>query len=79
LQGDIKEPKTKDALAILKNLGLSNKKTVIVINEKNDAITKSFRNIEKVKYILVNYLNPEDILNCDKIVFREDALSKINS
>lgn len=78
LQGELKAPKTKDALSILKNLGLDNKKTLVVLNEKNDAITKSFRNIAKVKYILVNYLNPEDVLNCDKIVIREDALQTIN-
>ncbi|MBR4634219.1 50S ribosomal protein L4 [bacterium] len=39
---------------------------------------KSFRNIAKVKYILVDYLNPRDVLHADKVVFLEKALAKIN-
>ncbi|MDR2541353.1 MAG: 50S ribosomal protein L4 [Candidatus Peribacteria bacterium] len=71
-------PKTKDALAILSALELSGKKTLLVMKEKNEGIEKSFRNIQKVKYLLLDYLNPKDLLNAEKVVFLEDALNALN-
>ena len=73
------QPKTKEALSILNNMGLSDKKVLLVMKDKNDWIEKSFRNISWVKYILVDYLNPYDLLNSDKVIFLEDALMCINA
>ena len=73
-----KEPKTKKAVEVIKNIGLDGKKLVVVLKEKNNVIEKSFRNIPGVKYLLVNYLNPYDILHADKIVFMKDALETLN-
>ena len=50
----------------------------MVLDSKNTGIEKSFRNIAKVKYIQVNYLNPRDVLHADKVVFLEKALDKLN-
>ena len=72
------EPKTKEAVSIVEKLGLSNQKVLLVLDSKNEWIEKSFRNIAKVKYILVDYLNPRDVLHADKVVFLEKALTKIN-
>ena len=72
------EPKTKNAVSIIEKLWLSNQKVLLVLDGKNDNIEKSFRNIAKVKYILVDYLNPRDVLHADKVVFLEKALEKIN-
>ena len=72
------EPKTKEAVSIVERLGLSNQKVLLVLDSKNEWIEKSFRNIAKVKYILVDYLNPRDVLHADKVVFLEKALAKIN-
>ncbi|MDR0650668.1 MAG: 50S ribosomal protein L4 [Candidatus Peribacteria bacterium] len=72
------QPKTKDAVAILNALDVTGKKTLLVMKAKNDGIEKSFRNIEKVKYLLLDYLNPYDLLNAEKVVFLEDALLALN-
>ena len=72
------QPKTKDALSILSNMGIQGQKTLLVMKSKNEGIEKSFRNIEKVKYLLLDYLNPRDLLNADKVVFLEDALTALN-
>jgi len=71
-------PKTKDALAILSALHIAGQRTLLVMKSKNDGIEKSFRNIEKVKYLLLDYLNPKDLLNAEKVVFLEDALQELN-
>ena len=73
----INTPKTKEAASIIKNIGLENKKALIVIADKDENIEKSFRNIDKVKYLRVDYLNPADVLGSDKIVFMESALAKL--
>ncbi|MDR0369496.1 MAG: 50S ribosomal protein L4 [Candidatus Peribacteria bacterium] len=72
------QPKTKDAIAILSSMGIQGQRTLLVMKEKNDGIEKSFRNIEKVKYLLLDYLNPRDLLNAEKVVFLEDALMTLN-
>ena len=75
---DKMEPKTKEAVAIVEKMGLANQKVLLVLDSKNEGIEKSFRNIAKVKYILVDYLNPRDVLHADKVVFLEKALTKLN-
>ncbi len=72
------QPKTKDAVAILQALGLTNKKVLLVMKTKQEGVEKSFRNIPKVKYLLLDYLNPRDVMNVDKVVFLEDALNALN-
>jgi ribosomal protein L4 len=49
------------------------------LNEKDENIVKSFRNINNVKYLLADYLNPKDLLEYDKVLFLESALNKINT
>ena len=75
---DLKEPKTKDAVEILTKIGINNDKILFVLNEKNINLIKSFRNLNNVKYLLADYLNPKDLLEYNKILFLESALKKIN-
>ncbi len=71
-------PKTKNAVEVLKNIGLKNEKVLIVYNEKDDNFIKSFRNLPKVKLIPVEGLNTYDILNADKVLILKSAAEKIN-
>lgn len=71
------EIKTKNAVNTLKNLELYSEKVLVVIPEKNDIVIKSFRNIANVKYLLVNYINPYDLLTHKKVLFFEDAIKKL--
>ena len=72
----LEEIKTKEIAKILAALP-TGKKTLIVLPEKDDVIYKSARNIAGVKVSLVNTLNVYDILNCDKMLVLQDAVSKI--
>lgn len=76
---ELKQPKTKQASEIINKLWLADKKVLFVISQKDENICKSFRNLEKVKYLLVDYLNPQDIMTCDKMLINEVALNKINT
>ena len=71
-------PKTKTAADILQKLGLQTKKVLFVMDDNNEAIKKSFRNLASVKYLHVDYLNPHDLMYSDKVIFTEASLAKIN-
>jgi large subunit ribosomal protein L4 len=70
--------KTKDAIAMLQNIGLTSKKTLVVIPQKDASLERSLRNIPKVKTILAAYINPVDLLQYDKILVVDSALNVID-
>lgn len=72
----LEQPKTKDIVNILKNLDAS-KKALIVIDEKDENIIKSVRNISGVDTTLVNTLNVYDILNHDTFIITKNAVTKV--
>jgi large subunit ribosomal protein L4 len=72
------KPSTKDALTLLAKMGDEGKKVLLVLDKKEDGIVKSFRNIEGLKYLLVDYLNPRDLMNADAVVFLKPALEFVN-
>lgn len=73
---NLTEPKTKKMVEILNNLNVS-KKALIVMNEKNDNVIKSVKNIPNAKATLVNTLNVYDILNYDYFIITKEAVSKV--
>ena len=75
---DTMEANTKSAIDLLAKMGNRNKKVLFVLDKKEDGIVKSFRNIEGLKYLLVDYLNPYDLINAEAIVFLKPALEFVN-
>ena len=78
LDVDTMKPSTKDAIALLSKMWKNEKKVLLVLDKKEDGIVKSFRNIEGLKYLLVDYLNPRDLMNADAVVFLKPALEFVN-
>lgn len=72
---DLTAPKTKEAQDILKNIGIANKKVLLVVANKDETTIKSFRNLPKVKYLHADYLNPVDLMSYHTVLFLESALS----
>ena len=69
---------TKKIATMLEKLSLNDKKVLIVLPERNDILKKSFANLENKKTIIVNYINPYDLLIYKKIVFFDNSISKLN-
>ncbi len=61
---------------MLQNIGLANKKTLVVIPEKNEVIEKSLRNVPRTKIITAMYVNPVDLLHYDKVLVFAGSLDK---
>ena len=70
---DIESPKTKDALAALQTLEVTGK-VLLVLGEDNDAVWKSFRNLDDVHCLYARELNAYDVLVSDYVVFTKDTL-----
>ncbi len=72
-------PKTKKYLELLKNLNLSDKKTLVVLGESNKNVYLSSRNLERTKVVIASELNTYDILNATNLVLSESSLKQIES
>jgi len=73
-------PNTKQMINVMKNLNLSNdEKTLIVLDESNDNVFYSARNIPRLNVCVWNSLNTYDILWHDKLVVTQNALRNIES
>jgi large subunit ribosomal protein L4 len=72
------QPKTKDFVKILGNLKID-RSCLVTINEADQNLYKSARNIPKISVIKVSDLNAGDICNTQKMLFTKDAfLTVIN-
>jgi len=69
-------PKTKQMVSILKNLK-ADKKSLIVLADKDENVVKSARNIPGVKTTYVNTLNVYDILNHDYLIMTQEAAKRV--
>ena len=68
--------KTKTMVNMLKAINASSK-VLVVLADNTPEVVKSFANIEGVVTTQANTINVYDILNCNTIVFAQDALTKI--
>ena len=75
----LSNPKTCDYLKIIKAFGLESKKTLLVINELNNNIYLSSRNIKNSKVIINSELNTYEITDANNILILESAVEGIES
>ena len=70
------KPSTKQAVEVLKNLGLEGRVTIIVPDDDVNTFL-SFRNLSKVRMIGVSELNTLDFIDNKALVLTEAALTRI--
>ena len=70
------KPSTKQAVEVLKNLGLEGRVTIVVPDEDVNTFL-SFRNLSKVRMIGVSELNTLDFIDNKALVLTEAALTRI--
>jgi large subunit ribosomal protein L4 len=74
------QPKTKDAKAALRSLGLEGRgKVLVVLDRDGDVAAKSFRNLPDIELILVSELNAYDVLCSDWVVFTRSTLPGVTT
>ncbi|KAA6347254.1 50S ribosomal protein L4 [termite gut metagenome] len=71
-------PKTKEFLAITKNLKVSDKKLLVIFSESNKNVYLSARNVKRVNVQPVSGLNTYRVLDAGVLILTESAVSVIN-
>ncbi|MDO8643513.1 MAG: 50S ribosomal protein L4 [bacterium] len=72
---EMAKPKTKEAVKILKGLGLES--SLVVVAKVDDALTRSFRNIPYCKVCTVTDLNALDVIRYKNILLTAELVSKV--
>lgn len=74
---EMKDIKTKNYKEILTNLGLSGKKTLLVLGEENKNISLSSRNLQGAEVLTASQLGTYEVLNANNVVFVESGIKKL--
>ena len=74
----LEAPKTKELLAIAKNLKVDGKKLLLVLPETNKNVYLSARNLQKTQVIEAANVNTYKVLDADVLVITEKSLEAIN-
>ena len=70
-------PKTKTMVEVLKKLNVNDKKSLFVLENQNNFVSLSARNLKNVKVVNVSQLNTYDIVNASNVVLSEGSISEI--
>lgn len=72
-------PKTSQYVKMLSAISLSDKKTLLVLPEKNKNVVLSGRNIKNAKITTADQINTYDVMNANTIIFVESSVSKVEN
>jgi large subunit ribosomal protein L4 len=72
-------PKTKGYIALLDNLKISDKKTLLVLAESNKNIYLSSRNLQGAEVITADLLNTYQIMKASSLVITEKSLGLLEN
>jgi large subunit ribosomal protein L4 len=70
-------PKTSQVAGVLRKMGVYGKRTLLVVDQQNEAVWKSVRNIDRLNTTLAHQLNTYDLVNADAIVLTQDGLARV--
>ena len=76
---NLETAKTKDFVAVLRSLGLEDKKSLFVLGDSNNGVYLSSRNLKRSEVITNTELSTYKILNANNIVLLEGALEGIEA
>ncbi len=71
------QPKTKDAVAFLKQLAPDAKRVLLVTDGSKESIQRSTNNLDWVLITTAHMLNVHEILLADKIIFTKEAIKTL--
>ena len=73
---ECKDGKTAPTVALLKKIG-ANRRTLIVVSEKDELVDRATRNVTDVKAVQAKYMNVYDIMNAHHIIISEKSIDII--
>ncbi|MEE3716602.1 50S ribosomal protein L4 [Tumidithrix elongata RA019] len=77
---NLPQPKTKELAQALNRWGVtSEQKVLLIVDQKQEVVTLSARNIPSVTLLVADQLNVFDIINAKKLVITSAAVEKIHA
>lgn len=70
-------PKTSEMVAVLKRLGLAEKRTLLVVERADENLLKSCRNLRNLRMTLAHQLNPYELLNSEVLLVTAGGLERM--
>ena len=70
-------PKTSQIAGMLRKMGVYGKRTLLVVDQQNEAVWKSVRNIDRLNTTLAHQLNTYDLVNAEAVVLTQDGLAMV--
>ncbi|WP_420577354.1 50S ribosomal protein L4 [Ekhidna sp.] len=70
-------PKTKEFISILNNLSVSDKKSLLLVSDKNKNVFLSSRNLKKAHVSTVDEVNTYDLINAERLILCEGTLEQL--
>jgi large subunit ribosomal protein L4 len=64
-------------IEVLNKLNVNDKKSLFVLENQNNFVSLSARNLKNVKVVNVSQLNTYDIVNASNVVLSEGSISEI--
>ena len=74
---DMSEPRTKDVVTMLQNLGIGGSSALILVPQRDEMVLRSVRNLPDVRTLVAQYLNVRDLLKFDYILVPMASLQVI--
>lgn len=71
------QPKTQPVAAALKKMGLADKRTLLVVDQQNENVWKSVRNVRNLETTLAHQVNTYDVLNAEAVIVTAQGLARM--
>ena len=73
----LEAPQTRQMAAVLKALGLYEKRTLLVLGEADGNIVKSCRNLRNLRTTLAHQINAYELLDCEQVLLTAGGLARV--
>jgi large subunit ribosomal protein L4 len=70
-------PKTKRMAEAIDKLGLADKRTLLVLDQADENVVKSCRNLPNLRTTLAHQVHPYELLECDALLVTETGLARM--
>jgi large subunit ribosomal protein L4 len=71
------EAKTREVAGVLRKIGLDGKRTLLVLDQADDKVMRSCRNLRGLDTLLAHQLNPYDLLINEQVLLTQAALERV--
>jgi len=71
------EGKTREVASVLRKLGVDRKRTLLVIDQADEKVLRSVRNLRYLDTCLAHQLNPYDLLAAENVVLTRAGLERV--